>query len=129
MTSRKAGWLPSGPMNCIMYMCVRVKWLQSCPALCDPMDCSPPSFSVHGILQSKILEWVAMPSSRGSSQTKDQTRTSLLSEPPGKPKDTGVGCHTLLQGIFPTQGSNLHLLCLWHWQAHTLPLVPPGKPS
>ena len=39
------------------------------------------------------------------------------------------GCHALLQGIFLTQGSNLHLLCLWHWQAHSLPLVPPGKPS
>ena len=79
---------------------------QSWQTLCDPRDCSLPGSSVDGILQAKILEWVAMPSSRGSSQTKDQTRTSLLSEPPGKPKDTGVGCHTLLQGIFPTQGSN-----------------------
>ena len=35
--------------------------------LCDPMDCSPPSSSVHGILQARILKWVAMPSSRGSS--------------------------------------------------------------
>ena len=39
------------------------------------------------------------------------------------------GCHTLLQGIFLTQGWNLHLLCLLHWQADSLPLVPPGKPS
>ena len=39
---------------------------QSCPALCDPMDCSPPGSSVHGTLQARILEWVAMPSSRGS---------------------------------------------------------------
>ena len=38
-----------------------------------------------------------------------------------------MGCHSLLQGIFPTQGSNLHLLCLLHWQAGSLPLVPPGK--
>ena len=37
-------------------------------------------------------------------------------------KDTGVGCHFLLQGIFPTQGSKLHLLCLLHWQADSLPL-------
>ena len=43
-------------------------------------------------------------------------------------KNSGVGCHTLLQGIFPTQGSNLHLLCLLHWQARSLPLAPPGKP-
>ena len=40
---------------------------QSCPTLCNPMDCSPPGSSVHGISQARILEWVAMPSSRGSS--------------------------------------------------------------
>ena len=50
---------------------------------------------------------------------------------PGGPQDslgknTGVGCHFLLQGIFPTQGSNLRLL---HWEADSLPLAPPGKPS
>ena len=39
-------------------------------------------------------------------------------------KNTGVGCHALLQGIFPTQGSNPHLLCLFHWQVGSLPLVP-----
>ena len=44
-------------------------------------------------------------------------------------KNTGEGCHFLLQGIFPTQGSNPHLLCLLHWQAGSLPLAPPGKPS
>ena len=44
-------------------------------------------------------------------------------------KNTGVGCHALFQGIFPTQGSSLHLLCFLHWQAGSLPLVPPGKPS
>ena len=43
-------------------------------------------------------------------------------------KHTGVGCHALFQGIFPTQGSNPHLLSLLHWQAGSLPLVPPGKP-
>ena len=41
--------------------------LQSCPTLCDPMDSSPPGSSVHGILQARILEWIAMPSSRRSS--------------------------------------------------------------
>ena len=40
---------------------------QSCLTLWDPMDCSPPGSSVHGILQARILEWVAMPPSRGSS--------------------------------------------------------------
>ena len=42
-------------------------------------------------------------------------------------KNTGVGCHALLQGIFLTQGSKLHLLCLLHWQVGSLPLVPPEK--
>ena len=54
-------------------------WLvpPSCPTLCDPMDCSPPGSSVHGILQARILEWVAMPSSRGSPQPRDETQVSL----------------------------------------------------
>ena len=43
-------------------------------------------------------------------------------------KNIEVGCQALLQGIFPTQGSNPRLLCLLHWQAHSLPLVPPGNP-
>ena len=46
---------------------------QSCWTLWDPVDCSPPGSSVHGILQARILEWVAMPSSRGSSQPRDGT--------------------------------------------------------
>ena len=49
---------------------------QSCPTLCDPMDCSPPGSSVHGILQARILQWVALPSSRGSSQPRDQIQIS-----------------------------------------------------
>ena len=52
---------------------VKVLVAQSCPTLCDPMDCSPQGFSVYGILQAGILEWVAIPSSRGSSQSRDQT--------------------------------------------------------
>ena len=44
-------------------------------------------------------------------------------------KNTGVDCHALLQGTFPTQGSNPHLLCLLHWQARPLPLARPGKPQ
>ena len=49
-----------------------------CPTLCDPMDCSPPGSSVHGILGARILEEVAMPSSRGSSQARDQTQVSWI---------------------------------------------------
>ena len=51
---------------------------QSYPALCDPMDCSPPGSSVHGISQARILEWVAMPSSRGSSQPRGRTQVSPI---------------------------------------------------
>ena len=59
---------------------------------------------------------------------------SLPSEPPGKlrspwdftGKNIGVDCHFLLEGIFPTQGLNQHLLCLLNWQAGSLPLAPPG---
>ena len=51
----------------------------------------------------------------------------LSMDVPGK--STGVGCHCLLQGIFPTQGSNLHLFCLLHWQAGSLPPRHLGSPS
>ena len=70
-----------------------VAWL--CLTICDPMDCSPAGLSVHRILQARILEWVAIPFSRPSSQPRDQTRVSelqadsLWSEPPGKPEDLG----------------------------------------
>ena len=47
---------------------------QSCLTLCDPVDCSPPSFSTHGIFQARVLEWVAIPFSRGSSPPRDQTQ-------------------------------------------------------
>ena len=46
---------------------------QSCPTLCNPMDCSPPGSSIHGILQTRILEWVAISFSRESSQPRDRT--------------------------------------------------------
>ena len=59
--------------------CVCAKSLQSCLTLCHPMDCSPPGSSVHWILQTRILEWVAMPSSRGSSWPRDQTHISYIS--------------------------------------------------
>ena len=52
---------------------------QSCLTLCDPMNCSPPGSSVHGILQARILERVAMPSSRGSSRSRDWTGISYIS--------------------------------------------------
>ena len=75
-------------MPCLL---VCAKSLQLCLTLCDPPGCSPPGSSVHGLLQERILKWVA--------------------------------CHSLLQGIFPTQGLNLHLSCLLPW------LVLSGKPT
>ena len=62
--------------DCPSSACVCV---QSCPTLCDPIDYSPPGPSVHGILQARILEWVAMPSCRGSSQPRDGTSVSCIS--------------------------------------------------
>ena len=56
-------------LHIVQKLCVLAKLLQSFPILCNSMDCSPPGSSVHGILQARILEWVAMPSSRGSSPT------------------------------------------------------------
>ena len=52
---------------------MKVKVAQSCPTLCEPMDCI-----VHGILEARILEWVAVPFSRGSSQPRDQTQVSRI---------------------------------------------------
>ena len=60
-------------------VCVCVLVTQSCLTLCNSMDCSPPGFSVHGILQARILEWVAMPSSRGFSQPRDQAHVCYVS--------------------------------------------------
>ena len=77
-------------------------------------------WTVHGILQARILEWVAFPFSRGSSQPRDGTQSSSLqvgslpAKPQGKPKNTGVDSLFLLQGIFPTQGLNPGLPhCRW----------------
>ena len=58
---------------------MHAKSLQSCPILCDPMDYSLPGSSVHGILQARKLEWVAMPSSKRSSQPRDRTSISYIS--------------------------------------------------
>ena len=58
------------------HVCMCAKSLQSCPTLWDTIDCSPPGSSVHGILQARILEWIAIPFSRGSSQPRDWTWVS-----------------------------------------------------
>ena len=84
---------------------------QSCPTLCDPID-----YAVHGVLQARILEWVAFPSPGDLPNPGIEPRSpasqvgSLPAEAQGKPKNTGVGSLCLLQGIFPTQGLNPSLL-------------------
>ena len=74
-------------------MKVKVLVTQLCPTLYNRMDYSLPGFSVHGILQARILEWVAIPFSRRSSRPRDQTWVSCIAgkffttEPPGKPRE------------------------------------------
>ena len=71
---------------------VKVLVARSCPTVCNPMDCSPSGSSVHGVLQARMLEWVAIPFSRGSSGPRDQAQSSCIpggfftSEPSGKTK-------------------------------------------
>ena len=89
-----------------------VEVAQLCLTLCDPMDCSLPGSSVHGIFQAIVLEWIVISFSRGLPNPGIKPRSSALqedslpAEPPGKPKNIGVGGLSLLQGIFPIQGSN-----------------------
>ena len=79
---------------------------QSCLTVCDPMDCSPPGSSVHGILQARILEWVAISFSRGVFPTTElkpgspaSEADSLPPEPPGKPR--------------PDPYDSLSFFCVW----------------
>ena len=65
--------------NIVNWLCMCAELLQFCPTLCDLMDYSPPGSSVHGIFQARILEWVAISSSRGSSWPKDWTCVSYIS--------------------------------------------------
>ena len=95
----------------ILLTKLKVKVAQSCPTLCDPTD-----YTVHGILQARILEWVAFSFSSRSSQPKIEPRSpalqvdSLPAEPQGKPNNVGVGGLSLLQQIFSTQELNQGLL-------------------
>ena len=84
-----------------------MKVAQSCSMVGDPMD-----YTVHGILQARILEWVAFPYSRGSPKPGNKPRyptmkaDSVTAEPPGKPKNARVGSLSFLQQSFPTQELN-----------------------
>ena len=103
----------TGVEGLVSLWCVlKVKMLvtQCCPTLCNPMNCSPPGSSVRKIVQARILEWVAIPFSRGSSQHTDQTRSpalqvdSLSSEPPWKP-------HSVFYNSTKTSYEYLHVSC------------------
>ena len=91
---------------------------------CNSMDCSPPGSFVHGILQARTLEWVAISFSIKLLQPSpnlcdpmDCKPIRLLSPWDSLGKNTGVSCHFLFQGIFPTQRLNQYLL-LGRWILH-----------
>ena len=101
-------------------MCVLCLGAQSCPTLCNPMDCSLPGSSVHVDSPGKNtgVGCQAPPGDIPNPGTKPRSPIlqvdSILSELPGKPKNTGVGSLSLIQGIFLTQESNWCLLhCRW----------------
>ena len=106
------------------------KSLQSCPTLCDPMDCSPPGSSVPGILQARTLEWVAISFSNAwkwsRSVVSDPQRphglqpTRLLRPWDFPGKSTGVGCHCLLQFTALETLNNGKCMCFVN--AHVLPV-------
>ena len=109
-----------GTWQAAVFVCVLVA--QLCLTLCDRIDCSFPGSSVSGILQTRKENWSGLPfpspghlPNLGTEPGSPMLQAdSLPSEPPGKPKNTGVGSLSLLQGIFPTQESNWGLLhCRW----------------
>ena len=89
----------------IYFIHVKVKVTQWCLSLCDPMG-----HTVQGILQARILEWVAFPNPGIEPKSSTLQVDTLPAETSGKPKNSGVGSLSHLQRIFPTQESNGGLL-------------------
>ena len=137
-----------------LLQCMKVKSesevAQSCPTLCNPIDSSPPGFPVPGTFQARVLDWGATafsiqyamwekythnttqslyvlrcPVTYDSSQPQGLQPARLLGPWDFPGKNTGMGWHFLLQGIFPTQGSNPQFLCLLYWQVDSLPMCHP----
>ena len=65
-------------IKCSTLLIIESKVTQSCPTLCEPVDCGPPGSSIPGILQERLLEWVAISFSRGFSQPRDRTQVSRI---------------------------------------------------
>ena len=106
-----------------IYICVFVCLVtQLCPALCDPMDCGPPGFSVRGILQARILEtleWVAISYSRGSSWLRNRTQVSCVS---------CIGRHILYHcAIWEVPYIRIYTLYIYIIYIHTVHGVTKGK--
>ena len=96
------------PLDCKEIKPVNPKGSESCSVMSDSFQ--PMDYTVHGNLQARKLEWVAIPSPGDLPRSPALWADSLPPELPGKTKNTGVGCLSLLQGNFPTQESNWGLL-------------------
>ena len=105
--------------------CVHAQSLQSCSTICNPMDCSPSGSSVHGILQARILEWVAMPApgdlpipgiKPAFSSSSALQADSLPTEPPGKPFSRWAHNFSFLCSLFfiYLYKGNWRVLMTWH---------------
>ena len=105
--------------------------LQSCLTLCDPPDCGLPGSSVHGFLQARILEWVAVPSSRGSSRPRDRTCVSCIAdgfptaEPLGNPP-CSRGCLSVPSWSLDGPGCLLLISATPGWLEHTFKIQVKG---
>ena len=116
-----------------LSLTLHAKLFQSCPTLCDPMDCSWPGSSVHGISQARTRKWVAISfsiyclQSESHSVVSDSLQRHGLYSPWNSPgQNTRVGSLSLLQGIFPTQELNPGLL---HCRRILYLLSHKGSPS
>ena len=122
-TPGRIPWVTNADASVVVFLSAEL--FQSYPILCDTMDCNSPDSSVRGSLQARILEWVAMPSSRGSSRPKDQTYVSYISS-------TGWGvffttsatreASSLSLDAFMFKGASLSRGFIWNIQIMQLPL-------
>ena len=108
--------------------CVHAELFQSCPPLCDPVDCNPPCSCVLGILQARILDWVAMPCPRGSSRPRNWARVSCSSCIKGGIFTTSATWETPMDTVSSVQISSVAQWCPT-LQAHESQHARPPCPS